>query len=209
MRRVVWLPLVVALGASAGCPAKPSAGHPAPPDAVSPASEPPAPVEHPAPDPTPPEPPPDPAGPTGPAGPPLPSVPNPDDGVPQTNRAPDRTIRVGAISLPVWVADSNAERMLGLMHVRHLPDDRGMLFVYPDAARRAFWMKNTYVPLSLAYVAADGRIDQILDMEPLTRSSHPSRTAVRFVLEVRKGWFGAKGVGVGDRLDGILDLVGY
>ncbi len=164
-----------------------------------------------------PEPPSDPGGapeppPTAPppmAGPPPPRVPRPDEGRPQTNRPTDREIVVGGRRLAVWVVADAASRELGLMHVRDLPRDRGMLFVYPDAARRRFWMKNTYVPLSLAYVAADGRIEQLVDMEPLTLEGHPSRTAVRFVLEVQQGWFRRNGVEVGDQVEGIVDLVGH
>lgn len=143
------------------------------------------------------------------AGPPPPPVPRPDDGRPQTDRPTDREIVVGGRRLAVWVVADAASRELGLMHVRELPRDHGMLFVYPDAARRRFWMKNTYVPLSLAYIAADGRIEQLVDMEPLTLDGHPSRSAVRFVLEVQQGWFRRNGVEVGDRVEGILDLVGH
>ena len=144
------------------------------------------------------------AGPPGP-----PSIPDPDDGRAQTHLLREHPLRVGGRPLTVWIADTEPSRRLGLMHVREMPETHGMLFVYPRTARRSFWMKNTYVPLSLAYITSDGRIDQLWDMEPLqTRRVYPSRAAVRYVLEVNQGWFERHGVEVGDRVEGLEALVG-
>ena len=134
---------------------------------------------------------------------------DPDDGVPQTDLLPTRVLQVGGAKLIAWVADQEDSRRLGLMHVRSIPDDHGMLFVYPRAGRRSFWMRNTHVPLSLAYVAADGTIEQLVDMQPLDLTSHPSRTSVRLVLEVNQGWFRRNAVEVGTKIPGITELVGY
>lgn len=135
--------------------------------------------------------------------------PRPEDGIPGTDRLRTMKLNVGGTALQVWVADTADSRQLGLMHVKSLPEDRGMLFVYPVTARRSFWMENTYVPLSLAYLRSDGTIDQILDMEPLSRRTHPSTGVIRLVLEVNQGWFERHGVKVGDKIPGIEGLIGY
>jgi uncharacterized membrane protein (UPF0127 family) len=121
---------------------------------------------------------------------------------------PTRTLKVGGVDLQAWIVNDVDSRQLGLMHVKHMPEDRGMLFVYPGTRRRSFWMRNTYIPLSLAYVRSDGVIDQLVDMEPLTTESHPSKTAVKFVLEVNQGWFERHGVQAGDRVEGLAGLRG-
>ncbi|RMG16911.1 MAG: DUF192 domain-containing protein [Planctomycetota bacterium] len=153
------------------------------------------------------------AGPAGPgaAGPAprRPRIPEPEEGRNQLDLLPTRPLRVGSARLVAWIADREPSRRLGLMHVDRMPEDRGMLFVYPRAGRRAFWMRNTRIPLSLAYVRADGVIDQILDMEPFDLRSHPSRTAVQFVLEVNQGWFRRHEVRVGDRVEGLQGLRGH
>lgn len=143
----------------------------------------------------------------GPPGPP--STPEPEEGRAQTHLLREHPLRVGGRPLTVWIADTEPSRRLGLMHVREMPETRGMLFIYPRTARRSFWMKNTYVPLSLAYITSDGRVDQLWDMEPLqTQRVYPSRAAVRYVLEVNQGWFERHGVKVGDRVEGLEGLVG-
>ena len=147
----------------------------------------------------------------GPAGPSRPSdrIPSPADGRPQTEFLRSRTLILGTARLQVWLADQRRSRTLGLMHVRDLPKDRGMLFIYPGVRRRAFWMQNTYVALSLAYIRSDGTIEQILDMQPLSEVSHPSKTAVRFVLEVNLGWFDRHKIEVGTRIEGIAGRRGF
>jgi hypothetical protein len=136
-------------------------------------------------------------------------TPAPEDGRPQTELRPTQTLKVGRANLETWIVDGPKSRQLGLMHVKAMAPNRGMLFVYPGVRRRSFWMQNTYVALSLAYVSADGTIEQILDMKPLTRTSHPSKSAVRFVLEVNQGWFAKNGVAVGDTIAGISGLRGF
>ncbi len=197
--------LVLLLGC--GCPQQPNRDEPS--------SKPtPPPIETPTPPPAEPDRPT--AGPSGPSGPAGPlggnlddRTPDPGDGKTQLDLRPTQTLKVGRTNLETWIVDGPKSRQLGLMHVREMPSDRGMLFIYPDAKRRSFWMQNTYVPLSLAYIAADGKIEQILDMKPLTRTSHPSKSAVRFVLEVNQGWFAKSGVAVGDTVHGISGLRGF
>jgi uncharacterized membrane protein (UPF0127 family) len=84
-----------------------------------------------------------------------------------------------------------------------LPADHGMLFVFPAPQPLGFWMRNTYIPLSIAYLDADGRILNIEDMAPRDESSHPSRGLALYALEMRKGWFADKGIGVGARVTGL------
>ena len=114
-------------------------------------------------------------------------------------------------TLRVEVADTSAERALGLMHRAVLPEDAGMLFIYPKSDWRSFWMKNTRIPLSLAYISADWRIDEIVRMNPppgrvlgggkrLPRRgprTYPSKKPARYALEVNRGWFERHGIGIG------------
>lgn len=101
------------------------------------------------------------------------------------------------------LADTPESRMTGLMGRRSLPQDTGMLFVFDQPAPQAMWMKNTYVPLSVAFITADGRILNIEDMSPQTEDVHPSAGAVLYALEMERGWFARKGIRAGDRVEGI------
>lgn len=99
------------------------------------------------------------------------------------------------------VADTPADRDRGLMFRAALPADRGMLFVYPNDARHCMWMRNTYVPLSVAFVDAGGRVINTDEMAPQTDATHCAAGAARFVLEMPAGWFRQHGVGAGTHLD--------
>jgi uncharacterized membrane protein (UPF0127 family) len=101
------------------------------------------------------------------------------------------------------VAATEATRTTGLMHRFSLQPDHGMLFVFKEPQLQAFWMKNTYVPLSIAFIGVDGRILNIADMAPQTESTHPSRGAALFALEMRKGWFAQHGIGAGEFVAGL------
>ena len=100
--------------------------------------------------------------------------------------------------LEVELADGPDQRSRGLMFRQSLPDSAGMLFRYAFDTRGGFWMQNTYVPLSIAFIDGDGRIVDILEMEPLTTEVHTPRVAYRWALEVHQGWYEAHGVGGGD-----------
>jgi len=90
------------------------------------------------------------------------------------------------------------------MHRAGLPEDAGMLFIYPEASKLSFWMKNTRIPLSIAFISEKGVITEILDMDPPRPGQEPpvytSREANRYALEVNQGWFRKKGVGPGARV---------
>jgi uncharacterized membrane protein (UPF0127 family) len=101
------------------------------------------------------------------------------------------------------IAATETTRETGLMHRFSLQRDHGMLFVFRDAQPQAFWMKNTYVPLSIAFIGSDGRILNIDDMAPLTESTHPSRGSALYALEMKKGWFAERGIAMGDPVGGL------
>jgi uncharacterized membrane protein (UPF0127 family) len=109
-----------------------------------------------------------------------------------------RVIIKGAV-LTVEVVDESAERSRGLMYREHLPENRGMLFVYPQPKILSFWMKNTHIPLSVAFIDEEMRIFVVYDMEPLrTDIDYISPGPAKYALEVNRGWFERHGVGVGD-----------
>lgn len=91
-------------------------------------------------------------------------------------------------------------RRKGLMHRRQLPVNRGMLFVYPRPERLGFWMKNTLIPLSIAFIDDEGKVLQIEDMKPEDLSTTRSKYYVRYALEVNQGWFQEAGIGVGSEI---------
>lgn len=95
------------------------------------------------------------------------------------------------------VAATAEERSEGLMYRDEVPDGTGMLFVFPDNAVRSFWMANTYVALDIAYLDPSFRVVDIMQMEPLVTESYVSRAPAMYGLEVRQGWFAARGVEVG------------
>ncbi len=107
----------------------------------------------------------------------------------------------GSVTFRVEIADDDAERERGLMYRTALAPDRGMLFLFDDAASRAFWMKNTYIPLDILYIGDDGRILSIAARaEPFNETPIPSRGAARGVLEIYGGRAAELGVQVGDRV---------
>ena len=106
-----------------------------------------------------------------------------------------------SVKLSVELAETAAERSRGLMFREELPEDRGMLFVFPSDALVSFWMKDTSIPLSIAFISAEGVILDIQDMEPFSMEQHRPRRAFRYALEVNQGWFREHGLGRGDRVE--------
>ena len=100
------------------------------------------------------------------------------------------------------VAQAPHERQIGLMNRPTMPQHEGMLFVFEQPATQCFWMKNTLLPLTAAFVADDGTIVNLADMQPHAEQSHCSTKPVRYVLEMNQGWFGKKGLKAGSRLRG-------
>ena len=102
------------------------------------------------------------------------------------------------VVLRAEIAASDEDRSQGLMHRKKLPDGEGMLFVFDRDQPLSFWMKNTLIPLSIAFIASDGRIIEIKDMQPQDTNSVKSSRSVRYALEVPQGWFSRAGVKAGD-----------
>jgi uncharacterized membrane protein (UPF0127 family) len=100
--------------------------------------------------------------------------------------------------LELEIAADPEARERGLMFRRELADGAGMLFVFPERQPLTFWMRNTYVPLSVAFLDDDGRVESIDDMEVFTDTPHRSGDPARYAVEVPHGWFTAHGVAPGD-----------
>ena len=98
----------------------------------------------------------------------------------------------------VEVANTPEDRGRGLMGRKELGDSEGMLFIFETEDYHSFWMKNTLIPLSIAFVDKEGRILRITDMKPLTLESHAPPKPVLYALEMKQGWFSANGIKVGD-----------
>jgi hypothetical protein len=120
---------------------------------------------------------------------------------PQLN-LPRMPLAAGMHLIDAQVAQTPEQRQIGLMHRREMPVTEGMLFVFDQPATQCFWMKNTLLPLTAAFVANDGRVVNLADMKPQTLESHCSTEPVRFVLEMNLGWFAKRGVKAGSRLSG-------
>jgi uncharacterized membrane protein (UPF0127 family) len=89
------------------------------------------------------------------------------------------------------------------MHRRMLPENRGMLFVFREPAQQSFWMMNTYIPLSIAFIDERGAILNIADMKPLTTDPHPSAGPAKYALEMNQGWFAKRGIKRGAVVQGL------
>ena len=111
-------------------------------------------------------------------------------------------LSVGMHQIDAQLAQTAEHRTTGLMWRKEMPQHEGMLFVFDQASVQCFWMKNTLLPLSAAFVADDGTIINVEDMKPQTTDSHCSARPVRYVLEMNQGWFAKKGLKPGFRLSG-------
>lgn len=122
---------------------------------------------------------------------------------PQTDLARTQ-LSVGLYKIDAQVAQSPREREIGLMFRKTMPQAEGMIFVFEQPATQCFWMRNTLLPLTAAFVADDGRIVNLVDMQPMTENSHCSLEPVRYVLEMNQGWFAKKNIKKGAKLGGEL-----
>ncbi|MBI5804588.1 DUF192 domain-containing protein [candidate division TA06 bacterium] len=110
-------------------------------------------------------------------------------------------LAMGGARLWVEVAEDEAARSQGLMHRHQMPQDEGMLFVFEYPQPLSFWMKNTYLPLDIAFVSKDGIILNILRMEPLNEvPRYLSRGPALYAIEANAGWFQSNGIKPGDRV---------
>ena len=113
-------------------------------------------------------------------------------------------IGAGMYKIDAQVAAAPREREIGLMFRKEMPQAEGMIFVFEQPATQCFWMRNTILPLTAAFVADDGRIVNLVDMQPMTENSHCSLEPVRYVLEMNQGWFAKKNIKKGAKLGGEL-----
>lgn len=116
---------------------------------------------------------------------------------------PRMELTAGFHRIEAEVAFDQPNRMQGLMQRRSMPANQGMLFVFPQVARHCMWMRNTYLPLSVAFLDEQGRILNIENMLPETEDNHCASGAARFALEMNLGWFTAKGIKAGARIGGL------
>ena len=116
---------------------------------------------------------------------------------------PTTVLTVGDHKVTAEVVVTPEQRAVGLMNRFSLKPDHGMLFVFERSEPLSFWMKNTFIPLSIAFISADGRIVNIEDMKPQTENTHWSKGPALYALEMRKGWFAEKGIGPGATVKGI------
>ncbi|WP_302174359.1 DUF192 domain-containing protein [uncultured Hydrogenophaga sp.] len=131
----------------------------------------------------------------------LPQAQAQNDGKPQLG-LPRVTLSAGMHRIDAQVAAQPEQRQIGLMHRREMPVHEGMLFVFEQPATQCFWMRNTLIPLTAAFVADDGRIVNLVDMQPLSEASHCSTEPVRYVLEMNQGWFAKRRITAGFKLAG-------
>ena len=112
-------------------------------------------------------------------------------------------LNAGMHRIRAEVAADYATRMRGLMHRETVPANAGMLFLFDEPAAHCMWMKNTLIPLSVAFLDDGGAIVNIADMQPHSEQSHCAAKPVRYALEMNRGWFAARGIKPGMRLGGI------
>ncbi|MBI2744117.1 MAG: DUF192 domain-containing protein [Burkholderiales bacterium] len=115
---------------------------------------------------------------------------------------PRVTLSAGMHLIHAQVAATNEQRATGLMFRKEMPASEGMLFVFEQPSSQCFWMKNTLLPLTAAFVADDGTIVNLADMKPQTTNAHCSAKPVRYVLEMNQGWFAKRGIKAGSKLGG-------
>ncbi|MBA4261553.1 MAG: hypothetical protein C0443_05895 [Comamonadaceae bacterium] len=116
---------------------------------------------------------------------------------------PRTTLAAGMHLIQAQVAATPEQRATGLMHRKEMPVNEGMLFVFEQPAVQCFWMKNTLLPLTAAFITDDGRIVNLADMQPQSLDSHCSARPVRYVLEMNQGWFAKRGLQAGSKIGGL------
>jgi uncharacterized protein len=124
----------------------------------------------------------------------------------QTNAMPTIQLRAGMHLIQAEVAATDADRQRGLMFREKLGPQQGMVFLFDLRAVHCMWMKNTLIPLSVAFLDDDGVILNIEDMQPQTEKSHCAAKPARFALEMNQGWFKQRGIRAGARIDGVERL---
>lgn len=119
------------------------------------------------------------------------------------NSMPQMELSLGMHRIEAEVAMNPEQRAMGLMHRREMGQNRGMLFVFTSERRHCMWMRNTYLPLSVAFLDRDGKIINVEDMKPQTENSHCAGADAKYALEMNLGWFKQRGFAHGARVAGI------
>jgi uncharacterized membrane protein (UPF0127 family) len=112
-------------------------------------------------------------------------------------------LKIGNETIQVEVASTQASLELGLMYRKSMPDNSGMLFVFDQKAGHCFWMRNTQLPLSIAFIDDDGKITNIDEMKPQTDDNHCPTRAIRYALEMNTGWFEKRKIIPGKVVEGL------
>ncbi len=123
--------------------------------------------------------------------------------VAQGSSLPMIELKAGMYRIEAELADSPAARQPGLLYRTFMPTNAGMLFVFPEKAIHCFWMRNTKLPLTIAFIEDDGKIVNLSDMEPETQNNHCPRAPVRFALEMNQKWFAQRALGPGAVITGL------
>jgi hypothetical protein len=116
---------------------------------------------------------------------------------------PATELTIGMHRVRAEVADNMAARMQGLMHRQSMAQNAGMVFVFEEYEKHCMWMKNTLIPLSVAFIDEQGAIINIADMQPHSEQSHCAARPARYALEMNKGWFEQRGIKAGAKLQGL------
>jgi uncharacterized protein len=119
---------------------------------------------------------------------------------------PTLDLTAGMHRIHAEVAADMSSRMTGLMHRKSMAQNDGMVFVFEESATQCMWMKNTLIPLSVAFIDEAGAIINIADMKPQTEDSHCATRPARYALEMNKGWFAQRGIKAGTKLGGLDKL---
>lgn len=115
---------------------------------------------------------------------------------------PRVSLQAGLYRIDAQVAQTEAQREIGLMHRREMPEHEGMLFVFEQAQRYCFWMKNTLLPLSIAFIDDQGRVVNTAEMAAQSEATHCAEQPVRYALEMNQGWFSKRRIDAGAVLRG-------
>ena len=123
-------------------------------------------------------------------------------------QAPQPTLRTTKLTAGIHVitaeiASTPQSRMIGLMMRERLAPNHGMVFVFEDKSQHCFWMRNTLIPLSIAFIDDDGTVVSIADMAPKSEASTCPQRPVRYALEMDQGWFAKRGVTAGKKISGL------
>jgi uncharacterized membrane protein (UPF0127 family) len=121
----------------------------------------------------------------------------------QQPQLPVVQLNAGMHLIRAEVAADYASRMTGLMHRATMPSNAGMLFIFDEMTTHCMWMKNTLIPLSVAFIDEQGAIINVEEMAPRTEDSHCAKRPARYALEMNRGWFAARGIKPGSRIGGI------